>query len=61
VLPATGHEHLEPPILSMVAVLSIRHHLRVGDDTVRLDKAVAGVSNIGPTIATVSDRTGMLW
>lgn len=33
--------------MSMVAVLSIRHHLHVGDDTVRLDKAVAGVSNIG--------------
>ena len=47
--------------MSMVAVLSVRHHLHVGDDTGRLDKAVAGVSNIGPTIATVSDRTGMLW
>jgi hypothetical protein len=47
--------------MSMVAVLSIRHHLHVGDDTVRLDKAVAGVSNIGPTIAAVSDRTGMPW
>ena len=56
-----GHEHLEPPIMSMVAALSIRHHLHVSDDTVRLDKAVAGVSNIGPTIATVSDRTGVLW
>jgi hypothetical protein len=47
--------------MSMVAALSIRHHLHVSDDTVRLDKAVAGVSNIGPTIATVSDRTGVLW
>jgi hypothetical protein len=47
--------------MSMVAVTSIRHHLHVGDDTARLGKAVAGVSNIGPTIATVSDRTGMLW
>jgi hypothetical protein len=47
--------------MSMVVVLSIRHHLHVGDDTVRLNKTVAGVSNIGPTIATVSDRTEMLW
>jgi hypothetical protein len=43
-----------------VAVLSIRHDLHVGDDTVRRDKAVAGVSNIGPTTANFSDRTGML-
>jgi hypothetical protein len=61
VLPATDQEHVEPPIMSMAAVLSIRHHLHVGDDTARLDKALAGVSNIGPTIATVSDRSGMLW
>jgi hypothetical protein len=33
--------------MSMVAVLSIRHHLHVGDDTVRLDKAVAGSQTSG--------------
>ncbi len=47
--------------MSMVAVLAIRHHQHVGDDTMRLDKAVTEVSNIEPTIATVSDRTGILW
>lgn len=41
VLPATGHKHLEPPIMSMFAVLSIRHHPHVCDDTLRLDKAVS--------------------
>jgi hypothetical protein len=46
--------------MSMVAVLSIRRHLHVGDETARLNRAVAGVANIGPTIATVSDRTGIL-
>ena len=46
--------------MSMVAVLSIRHDLHVGDGTVRLDKAVARVSNIGPTTANFSDRAGML-
>ena len=57
----TGREHLEPPIMSKVAALSIRHDLHVGDDTVRRDKAVAGVSNIGPTTANLSgDRTGTL-
>jgi Tn3 transposase DDE domain len=45
-LPATRHEHLVPPIASMVVALPIRPKLRVGDDIVsmRLGKAVAVVS-----------------